>query len=108
MTLLAARAFGADCIAITDLVQRNLDLAKQLGADEALRIERDAAPDVIAAQLKQCVCPSNGCEQKAAVAVCCCECFAHGKMMATDTCLMQHITCNPPTCSHQALGPRRL
>ena len=33
MVLLAGRAFGADTVAITDLKQPNLDLARQLGAD---------------------------------------------------------------------------
>lgn len=35
VTLLAARAFGADAVAITDLKQRNLDLAWQVGAGPA-------------------------------------------------------------------------
>lgn len=31
VTLLAAKAFGADAVAVTDLKQPNLDLAKQAG-----------------------------------------------------------------------------
>ncbi len=44
VTLLAAKAFGADVVAIADIKRDNLDLAMKLGADVALNPDRDAPP----------------------------------------------------------------
>ncbi len=56
MTMLAAKAFGANHVIITDIQQSRLDLAKQLGADAIYHIdvkkkfdEREAAREIIAA-----------------------------------------------------------
>lgn len=52
VTLLAARAYGADAVAVTDLKQPNLDLARQLGADLAQQTSVLEAPAAIAAALR--------------------------------------------------------
>lgn len=62
VTLLAAKAFGADCIAITDLKETNLELAKQLGADAALQASALAVPADAAAALREAAGAPDGFE----------------------------------------------
>lgn len=44
VALMAAKAFGADAVAIADIKRDNLDLAMKLGADVALNPDKDAPP----------------------------------------------------------------
>lgn len=53
VTLLVAKAFGADVVAITDLKARNLELAKELGADICHTVARGDAPEDTATSLKK-------------------------------------------------------
>lgn len=57
MTLLAARAFGADEVAITDVKAEKLDLADQLGASESLECSPTDSPTVVARHLKAALPP---------------------------------------------------
>ncbi|EFN56178.1 hypothetical protein CHLNCDRAFT_30796 [Chlorella variabilis] len=51
VVLLAAHAFGADAVAVTDLKEQNLVLARQLGASAALQVSPDQQPADIALAL---------------------------------------------------------
>ncbi|KAK9807644.1 hypothetical protein WJX72_005195 [[Myrmecia] bisecta] len=59
VALLAAKAFGADSIAITDVKQDNLRLATRLGASMALCHPTNASPRDIAASLKAALPPDG-------------------------------------------------
>lgn len=52
VTLLAAKAFGADAVVITDLRQRNLDLARKLGADAVVAVSSEDSAEDTATKLK--------------------------------------------------------
>ncbi|PRW59528.1 Sorbitol dehydrogenase [Chlorella sorokiniana] len=62
VTLLAAKAFGADSVAITDLKQPNLELAKQLGADATLQTSVLGRAEDVAAELRQAAAAPDGFE----------------------------------------------
>ncbi|KAK9710408.1 Zinc-binding dehydrogenase [Popillia japonica] len=47
VTLLAAKSFGASKVLITDILQHRLDLAKELGANHVLLVEKDASDESI-------------------------------------------------------------
>ncbi|XP_045467275.1 sorbitol dehydrogenase-like [Harmonia axyridis] len=51
VTLLAAKAFGASKVLITDLVDIRLKTAKELGADHVLKIERNMTEDDIVKEI---------------------------------------------------------
>ncbi|CAH0558781.1 unnamed protein product [Brassicogethes aeneus] len=53
VTLLSAKGMGASKVIITDIVQHRLDLAKQLGADQTILIEKGMTDDQIVAKVKQ-------------------------------------------------------
>ena len=53
VALLAAKAFGADAVAICDLKPHNLQLAKQLGADYTHQSGIGELPQATAESLKQ-------------------------------------------------------
>jgi len=53
VTLLTAKAFGADMVCITDITQGRIDLAKKLGADFGVCIQPGMKPQEIAAQVKE-------------------------------------------------------
>lgn len=59
MTLLAAKAFGADAVAITDLRTEALDKAKELGASHTYRIERGKSPEQVAEEVKAQAAPDG-------------------------------------------------
>lgn len=52
VNILVARAMGADKIVITDLVQQRLDVAKQIGADETVLVDRDEPVEKTAERIK--------------------------------------------------------
>ena len=52
MTILAAKAFGAASVTVTDMVDTNLALAAQMGATTTLRVDPTAPPEETAADLK--------------------------------------------------------
>ena len=52
VTLMAAKAFGADLVTITGLQQHRLELAKKLGADGALLVKPTDTSEQIAESLK--------------------------------------------------------
>ncbi|KAI7841868.1 hypothetical protein COHA_004397 [Chlorella ohadii] len=70
VTLLAAKAFGADSVAITDLKQPNLEMAKQartgasctagLGADACLQTSVLGQPEDVAAELRRTASTPDG------------------------------------------------
>ena len=57
VALMAAKAFGADCVAITDLKNDNLVLAEQLGADVCLNPKASATPAEVGEWLKASLPP---------------------------------------------------
>ena len=52
MTILAAKAFGASRVAVTDMVDANLALAASMGATHTLQVDPMAPPEEAAASLK--------------------------------------------------------
>lgn len=52
VTLLSARAFGADRIVVVDLQRKNLDMASSLGADAVVLSEKGATPEEVGAQIR--------------------------------------------------------
>jgi L-iditol 2-dehydrogenase len=53
VTLLAAKAFGADAVAITDIKASNLQLAKELGANGVVQVEgENDSPEEVAKRIK--------------------------------------------------------
>uniref|UniRef100_A0A1D2A890 Enoyl reductase (ER) domain-containing protein n=1 Tax=Auxenochlorella protothecoides TaxID=3075 RepID=A0A1D2A890_AUXPR len=59
VALLSASAFGADCVAITDLRQEALDLARELGARVTQRTLHDETPEEAARKLKESAAPDG-------------------------------------------------
>ncbi|XP_076817847.1 sorbitol dehydrogenase-like [Clavelina lepadiformis] len=53
MSLLVSKAMGASKIVVTDLFQNRLDMAKKLGADYILKIERGKSPQDVAKQVEE-------------------------------------------------------
>ncbi|GJQ69295.1 hypothetical protein Trydic_g6429 [Trypoxylus dichotomus] len=51
VTLLTAKAFGASKVLVTDIVQHRLDVAKQLGADYTILVDKDASDEDIVKQV---------------------------------------------------------
>ncbi|XP_058825319.1 sorbitol dehydrogenase-like [Topomyia yanbarensis] len=51
VTLITAKSMGASKIVITDLLQSRLDVAKELGADETLVVERGASETEVVKQI---------------------------------------------------------
>lgn len=60
VTLLVAKAFGADAVAITDLKPDNLELSKTLGADAACQVGPTDAPEATASALRSAVQAPEG------------------------------------------------
>ena len=60
MNLLAAKAFGATSIAVTDMLDANLQLASRMGATTTLRVDPGAPPEQAAASLKAAFGGSEG------------------------------------------------
>ncbi len=52
VNVLVAKAFGATSIAVTDMLDANLQLASRLGATATVRVDPAAPPDRAAASLK--------------------------------------------------------
>ncbi|KRT82776.1 hypothetical protein AMK59_4469, partial [Oryctes borbonicus] len=51
VTMLAAKAFGASTVLITDILQRRLDLAKEMGADHTLLVDKNVSDEEIIKQV---------------------------------------------------------
>jgi len=53
VSLLVAKAMGASNIVITDLFENRLKMAKELGADDVLKIDRSSKPEDVAKQVEE-------------------------------------------------------
>jgi len=53
VTLLTAKSFGADMVAITDITQRRLDMAKDMGADVCILIDPNDTPQDTARKVRE-------------------------------------------------------
>lgn len=61
VTLLAAKAFGADAVAITDIKASNLQLAKELGANGVVQVEgKNDSPEEVAKRIRESIDAVDG------------------------------------------------